>query len=102
MDNLAVLQESLKRSDTMTKNMLSILDSFENRLGKLEETIIPIYQETGNLQRRHESIFYLSCYLLRCLNFICIMIGFCLQCSDTVGLVSERKNIWSVRILLWR
>jgi len=57
MDNLAVLQESLKRSDTMTKNMLSILDSFENRLGKLEETIIPIYQETGNLQRRHESIF---------------------------------------------
>lgn len=59
MDNLAVLQDSLKRSDAMTKNMLSILDSFESRLGKLEETIIPIYQETGNLQRRHESIFYL-------------------------------------------
>jgi len=61
MDNLAVLQDSLKRSDAMTKNMLSILDSFESRLGKLEETIIPIYQETGNLQRRHESIFWLFC-----------------------------------------
>ena len=56
MDNLSVLKESLARSDNMTTNMLSILSSFENRLSKLEETIIPIYQETGNLQRRHESI----------------------------------------------
>jgi len=62
MDNLAILQDSLKRSDAMTKNMLSILDSFESRLGKLEETIIPIYQETGNLQRRHESILLFSFY----------------------------------------
>merc|ERR550532_3911377 len=36
--------------------MLHILNTFENRLSKLEETIIPIYQETGNLQRRHENI----------------------------------------------
>lgn len=26
------------------------------RLGKLEETILPVYQETGNLQRRQENI----------------------------------------------
>ena len=56
MENLSILNESLQRSETMTHNMLGILNSFESRLGKLEETIIPIYQETGNLQRRHESI----------------------------------------------
>ncbi|ELT97419.1 hypothetical protein CAPTEDRAFT_153271 [Capitella teleta] len=56
MDNLAFLKESLGRSNTMTSNMLGILSSFESRLSKLEETIIPIYQETGNLQRRHENI----------------------------------------------
>ena len=56
MDKLEVLKDSLSRSETMTTNMLGILSSFENRLSKLEETIIPIYKETGNLQRRHESI----------------------------------------------
>ena len=30
--------------------------SFEKRLGKLEQTILPVYQETGNLQRRQENI----------------------------------------------
>ena len=55
-ENLEILKDSLARSDTMTQNMLHILNTFENRLSKLEETIIPIYQETGNLQRRHESI----------------------------------------------
>ena len=56
MDNMGALKEALSRSDNMTHNMLGILDNFEKRLGRLEETIIPIYQETGNLQRRHESI----------------------------------------------
>lgn len=55
MEKLDILKDSLSRSDIMTTNMLGILNSFENRLGKLEETIIPIYKETGNLQRRHES-----------------------------------------------
>ncbi|ESO13234.1 hypothetical protein HELRODRAFT_159872 [Helobdella robusta] len=56
MSNLAVLQESLGRSEKMKDNMLSILTTFEKRLKKLEDTIMPIYQETGNLQRRHENI----------------------------------------------
>lgn len=56
MDNVALLKESLGRSENMTQNMLGILNTFESRLSRLEETIIPIYQETGNLQRRHESI----------------------------------------------
>lgn len=56
VDKLDILKDSLARSDTMTTNMLGILNSFESRLSKLEETIIPIYKETGNLQRRHENI----------------------------------------------
>ena len=54
--NLGVLQDSLQRSQQMTENMLGILTSFEGRLSRLEEAINPVYQETGNLQRRHESI----------------------------------------------
>ena len=60
METLDALKESLARSDAMTQNMLGILNSFENRLGRLEETIIPIYKETGNLQRRHESMSDIS------------------------------------------
>merc|ERR550519_1807745 len=36
--------------------MVEILTSFEQRLARLEETILPVYQETGNLQRRQENI----------------------------------------------
>ena len=64
METLEALKESLARSDTMTHNMLGILNSFENRLGRLEETIIPIYKETGNLQRRHESLYTVVLFLL--------------------------------------
>lgn len=35
--------------------MCSILTSFDEHLMKLEETILPVYLETGNLQRRQES-----------------------------------------------
>ena len=69
IENLDGLSELLNRSETMTHNMLGILNSFESRLRKLEETIIPIYKETGNLQKRHESIlFYWSIYLIFAIN----------------------------------
>ena len=53
---MALLRESLNKSNQMTQNMMTILTSFENRLGKLEGTITPVYQETKSLQIRHESI----------------------------------------------
>ena len=56
LEKLEVVKELMTRSNGLTDNMTSILTSFETRLGKLEETINPVYQETGNLQRRHESI----------------------------------------------
>jgi len=40
----------------MLLGMVSILNSFEERLSKLEATILPVYQETDNLRRQQENI----------------------------------------------
>ena len=55
-ENLAWLKEQCVESEKLTSGMVEILESFETRLGKLEQTILPVYQETGNLQRRQENI----------------------------------------------
>jgi len=55
-DNLNWLKEQCAESEQLASGMIGILCSFEKRLGKLEETILPVYQETGNLQRRQENI----------------------------------------------
>lgn len=55
-ENLAWLKDQCSESERLTSGMIDILGSFEKRLGKLEETILPVYQETGNLQRRQENI----------------------------------------------
>ncbi|KAK6643351.1 hypothetical protein RUM43_004856 [Polyplax serrata] len=54
--NLDLLKERVERSSQLTKNMVGILNSFEERLSRLEETILPVYNETGNLQRRQQNI----------------------------------------------
>lgn len=50
------LNEALNKSNTNTTNMLTILQSFENRLRKLENTVEPVYNETEMLRRRQENI----------------------------------------------
>jgi len=50
------LLERTQQSEELTKGMVSILTSFEDRLLKLEATILPVYLETENLQRRQENI----------------------------------------------
>ncbi|XP_045598800.1 exocyst complex component 7 isoform X1 [Procambarus clarkii] len=52
MSQLGNLREVLSRSSQVATNVGSILDSFEHRLARLETTILPLYQQTGNLQRR--------------------------------------------------
>ncbi|KAK8748229.1 hypothetical protein OTU49_016382 [Cherax quadricarinatus] len=52
MSQLRNLREVLSRSGQVATNVSSILDSFEHRLARLETTILPLYQQTGNLQRR--------------------------------------------------
>lgn len=56
MNNLSLLRDALKKSNTNTENMLGILTSFETRLRKLEQTIVPVYEDTENLRRRQENI----------------------------------------------
>ena len=52
---MAKVREVLAASDQLTHGMTSILDSFERRLASLEQTVLPVYHETGNLQRRKQS-----------------------------------------------
>lgn len=56
LNNLTLLKDTLKKSNNNTENMLGILSSFEGRLRKLEQTIVPVYNETENLRRRQENI----------------------------------------------
>ncbi|XP_049801364.1 exocyst complex component 7 isoform X1 [Schistocerca nitens] len=56
LNNLNMLKELKGKSNHLTKGMINILDSFEHRLARLEETILPVYNETGNLQKRQENI----------------------------------------------
>ncbi|RUS71635.1 hypothetical protein EGW08_020605 [Elysia chlorotica] len=54
--NLATLRQTLTKYASNTTGMVSILNSFEERLQNLEKTIVPVYNETENLRRRQENI----------------------------------------------
>lgn len=53
---LAELRESLEKSEQLTGNMVTILDSFTTRLKKLDETILPVYNQTLRLTRLQENV----------------------------------------------
>ncbi|CAD7083576.1 unnamed protein product [Hermetia illucens] len=54
--NFAVLKENVDKYNALSKNMSSILTTFEQRLGKLEQTILPVYNETEHLQQRQTNL----------------------------------------------
>lgn len=47
---LALLQESLTRSNTLTSGMVSALDNFERKLQSLDELVTPVYEATNELR----------------------------------------------------
>jgi exocyst complex protein 7 len=55
-ESVAWLTGKIKQSSDLTSTMTNVLNSFEERLTRLEATILPVYQETENLQRRQENI----------------------------------------------
>jgi exocyst complex protein 7 len=55
-ENVANIENTVAASKQLTDGMVGILLSFEQRLKRLEGTILPVYQETENLQRRQENI----------------------------------------------
>ncbi|CAM2714035.1 unnamed protein product [Rotaria socialis] len=46
---LALLQESLTRSNVLTSGMVSTLDNFERKLESLDELVTPVYEATNEL-----------------------------------------------------
>ena len=53
--NFTLLKDHVDKYQMLTKTMSNILNSFEKRLGKLEETILPVYNETEHLQSKQKS-----------------------------------------------
>ncbi|ORY39008.1 hypothetical protein BCR33DRAFT_700153 [Rhizoclosmatium globosum] len=53
---LAQLQESLQKTNVLTERMGGMLTSFEDRLAKLESSILPIHKSTKHLTKLHENI----------------------------------------------
>uniref|UniRef100_A0A2H8TL34 Exocyst complex component 7 n=1 Tax=Melanaphis sacchari TaxID=742174 RepID=A0A2H8TL34_9HEMI len=54
--NLDAFKEHLQRNSQLSEKMVDILTSFENRLGRLQQTILPIYNEMENLQLKKTNI----------------------------------------------
>jgi len=61
---LSVLEENLKKTDSITDKMAILLSTvFDARLGKLEENIKPMYNKTRNLTQISESMALLASVL---------------------------------------
>lgn len=56
LERMSSIQEIIQSSGHLTSGMNSVLSAFEERLADLEKTILPVYQETSNLQRRKHNI----------------------------------------------
>ncbi|XP_031821714.1 exocyst complex component 7 isoform X4 [Sarcophilus harrisii] len=81
-ETLSFIRDSLEKSDQLTKNMVSILSSFESRLMKLENSIIPVHKQTENLQRLQENVEK----TLSCLDHV---ISYYHVASDTEKIIRE-------------
>ncbi|XP_058904040.1 exocyst complex component 7 isoform X1 [Kogia breviceps] len=81
-ETLSFIRDSLEKSDQLTKNMVSILSSFESRLMKLENSIIPVHKQTETLQRLQENVEK----TLSCLDHV---ISYYHVASDTEKIIRE-------------
>lgn len=52
---LEALNNAQKQSQRLTSGMIAIISSLEERLATLQRTILPVYNETGNLQCQQHS-----------------------------------------------
>lgn len=52
---LEALRDAEERSRKLTSGVVAILTSLEQRLATLRRTILPVYNETGNLQAQQHS-----------------------------------------------
>ncbi|KAI8097725.1 uncharacterized protein BX664DRAFT_85676 [Halteromyces radiatus] len=61
-DELQYLQNQLSKMDGLSTKLVGILDSFDDRLLKLEASILPIHRSTQNLTRLVNSKYYLTVF----------------------------------------
>ncbi|KAK4700095.1 RNA-binding protein NOB1, partial [Phenoliferia sp. Uapishka_3] len=55
-NKLALLTSSLSKSKRITDRMTSMLSDFDDRLARLEKSLVPIHKQTGKLQRVGKNI----------------------------------------------
>ncbi|XP_063971886.1 exocyst complex component 7 [Diachasmimorpha longicaudata] len=77
---IETLREAEDRSKKLTNGMVAILGSLEQRLTTLRRTILPVYNETGNLQSQQHNIE-------RTLNALDHAIGYYGVCQEVEGAV---------------
>ncbi|CAL8096519.1 unnamed protein product [Orchesella dallaii] len=53
---LEVLREAARRNEHLTSHIVGILDSFEDRIGRLQNTILPVYQQTEALRSKQQNL----------------------------------------------
>lgn len=53
---IELLEQNLNKTRQISKRMISILDSFDTRLAKLEKSVLPLYTSTQILNRRASNI----------------------------------------------
>lgn len=51
-----LLRERISKSSEIAEKVDKILNTFEYRLLRLEDTILPVYNETENLQKTQQSM----------------------------------------------
>ncbi|XP_076657326.1 exocyst complex component 7 [Halictus rubicundus] len=78
--SLEALKEAEERSRKLTNSVVGILSSLEQRLATLRRTILPVYNETGNLQAQQQNIE-------RTLNALDHAIGYYGVCQEVEGAV---------------
>ena len=54
-NGLQVLREASLKNEQLTAHLCGILDSFEDRIGRLQDTILPVYQQTEALRLKQQS-----------------------------------------------
>ena len=58
--NLNLLMQRINKSAEISKGVDNILKTFEKRLSRLEDTILPVYNETENLHKTKQSILQIN------------------------------------------
>ncbi|XP_008215816.1 exocyst complex component 7 [Nasonia vitripennis] len=82
---LEALKEVQEQSKKLTSGMVAILTSLEDRLATLRRTILPVYNETGNLQAQQHNIE-------KTLTILDHAIGYYGVCQEVEGSVRGGPN----------